>query len=173
MVEETMNAFSPPKANLEGGAVEAGAQRLAERGTRFAAILLDIVVFLPVAIIAGVAIALTSKGANGQPPGAGFAIAVGLASLAGLALFIYQIVLLSTKGQTLGKRWMKIRIVKLDGSMPGFVHAVLLRMWVNGLICGIPYLGAIYSLVDILFVFREDRRCIHDLIASTRVIVAE
>ncbi|MEA2700447.1 MAG: hypothetical protein QOI66_4718, partial [Myxococcales bacterium] len=46
----------------------------------------------------------------------------------------------------------------------------LLRGVVNGIISAIPYLGGLYALVDALFIFRDDRRCIHDLIAGTRVI---
>ena len=34
----------------------------------------------------------------------------------------------------------------------------------------VPMLGGFASLVDALCIFREDRRCIHDLIAGTRVI---
>lgn len=171
MAEETMSPFSPPKSNLEGGTIAAGSLRLAERGTRLAAVLLDGLLAIPAVIIALIG-ALAGRNSDGQP-GPLFGIAMGLMGLWIIAVAVYQIYLLSTKGQTFGKRWMKIRIVKLDGSAPGFVHAVLLRLFVNGLIGAVPYLGAIYSLVDILFVFREDRRCIHDLIASTRVVVAE
>ena len=45
---------------------------------------------------------------------------------------------------------------------------VLLRVVVNGLLGFIP----LYGVVDILFIFREDRRCIHDLIAGTVVVNA-
>ena len=50
-----------------------------------------------------------------------------------------------------------------------FVHAVALRGFVNGLIGGaIP----IYPLVDPLFIFGEEHRCLHGLIASTKVVEA-
>jgi uncharacterized RDD family membrane protein YckC len=42
----------------------------------------------------------------------------------------------------------------------------LLRSWLNTLIGIIPF----YGLVDVLFIFREDKRCIHDLIAGTHVV---
>jgi uncharacterized RDD family membrane protein YckC len=41
-----------------------------------------------------------------------------------------------------------------------------MRAWVNFLLGVIPF----YWLVDVLFIFRDDQRCIHDLIASTRVV---
>ena len=85
------------------------------------------------------------------------------------AVFILQIVLLTKDGQTLGKKALGIRIVKVDtGLNGGFVPNVLLRFILNGLLVFIP----LYFFVDALFIFRGDRRCIHDLIASTHVIVA-
>jgi hypothetical protein len=41
---------------------------------------------------------------------------------------------------------------------------------VNSVIGNLPCIGFFYALADILFIFRDDRRCIHDLIASTTVI---
>ena len=94
--------------------------------------------------------------------------AVRLLGTAGtLALLVTQIYLLSTTGQTIGKRLLGIRIVLKDSlKNGGFVVNVLKRGLVNGLLSLIPG----YFLVDSLFIFREDRRCIHDLIAATCVI---
>ena len=44
---------------------------------------------------------------------------------------------------------------------------VLLRGLVNGLLNIVP----LYFLVDCGFIFREDRRCVHDMIAGTVVVV--
>ena len=94
--------------------------------------------------------------------GLGFAIILGI-----------QIYLLSTRGQTIGKKLLGLRIVRIeDGSNPGFVKAFLLRAFVNGLIGAVPGVGPVYSLVDLCFIFRDDRRCIHDLIAGTVVVKA-
>ena len=95
-----------------------------------------------------------------------------------LVVFIVQMVLLGTRGQTIGKIAMKIRIVDAQtGEHPGWARLILLRTIVNSLIIGalnaIPVvgqgLGGAYFLVDSLFIFREDHRTIHDMIASTRV----
>ena len=86
-----------------------------------------------------------------------------------LALAAIQIYFLSVQGQTIGKMVMNIRIVKFDtDENGGFVPNVLLRTILNGILGFIPF----YSLVDVLFIFREDRRCIHDLIAGTKVVEA-
>ncbi|MBI2385787.1 MAG: RDD family protein [Elusimicrobia bacterium] len=93
-----------------------------------------------------------------------------LGVVASLALLVTQLVLVSKHGQTLGKRFLGIRIVMKDTlENGGFVVNVLKRGLLNGLLSLIPG----YFLVDSLFIFREDRRCIHDLIAGTCVIEAE
>jgi uncharacterized RDD family membrane protein YckC len=91
-----------------------------------------------------------------------------------LALNIYQWIKISQEGQTIGKRLMQVRIVNFDtGQPPGFILGVLVRIWVNRLLGALPcMIGAIYSLVDICFIFREDHRCVHDLLAGTCVIQA-
>ena len=105
-----------------------------------------------------------------------------------LALFITQMVLLAKRGQTIGKILMKIRVVDATtGEHPGWVRLVLLRTILNSLISSvlsaiplfviplgaIPFVGEVpsfaYFLTDSLFIFRDDRRTIHDLIAGTRV----
>jgi uncharacterized RDD family membrane protein YckC len=88
-----------------------------------------------------------------------------------MALLGYNIYLLATRGQTLGKQWMKIRIVtNPQGENPGFVKAFLLRGLVN---CLIGNFVPLYGIVDVCFIFREDRRCLHDLIAETIVVGGE
>ena len=96
-----------------------------------------------------------------------------LIGLVFLALLGIQIYLLTTRGQTIGKKMTRVKIVKYDdGSNPGFVHACLLRLIVPGFINGIPFVGAVFPIVDACFIFSEERRCIHDLIASTKVVNA-
>ena len=90
-----------------------------------------------------------------------------LLALAILGIPIYQVVLLTRDGQTIGKKLLDIRIVDVEtGQNAGFGSNVVMRAWVNALLNAIP----LYGLVDILFIFRQDRRCIHDLIAGTRVV---
>ena len=102
------------------------------------------------------------------------AIVIVLVLLAFLAIFIVQIVLLVTRGQTIGKIIMKIRIVDaVTGQHPGWARLILLRTIVNSVIISflniLPGAGGAYFLVDSLFIFRADHRTIHDLIAGTRV----
>jgi len=93
-----------------------------------------------------------------------------LGVLASLGLLIYQLVLVTKRGQTIGKRLVGTRIVRKDTlENGGFVINVLWRGFLNGLFCLIP----LYFIADCLFVFRDDRRCIHDILAGTLVVQAE
>lgn len=74
---------------------------------------------------------------------------------------------LARRGQTVGKRWQRIRVVRSDGSKASVVRIVLLRNVVPqviGSFCGV------FTLIDPLFIFGAQRRCLHDLIADTIVI---
>ncbi len=83
-----------------------------------------------------------------------------------LALSVYQIMLLSRDGQTIGKRILNLRIVDArDGSNPGFVRAWLLRSFVMGILGFVP----LVSLVDALMIFTDEHRTLHDRLAETVV----
>lgn len=140
--------------------------QLAGRGARLGAALLDIVIFA--ACLAPGIIAMSSSDSD-MGKGVGIALLV----IAWLGLMIVQAVFLIKRGQSLGKMAVGIKIVRVsDESVPGFVKVFLLRMFVPNLLYGIPYLGVVLLLVDLLFIFREDRRCLHDLIAETKVVDA-
>ena len=155
----TADAMAAPKPELAG------------RGTRLLAQLIDGLIG-GISILPGVALMLLGGGFKHSARPLAFA-GMGLIGLAVLALVIIQIYLLSTRGQTIGKKLLDVRIVRFeDNTNPGFVKAFLLRAFVNGLIGAIPLIGVVYSLVDICFIFRDDKRCIHDLIAGTQVVKA-
>lgn len=149
---------------------------LASRTSRFKAWLVDFAIVGVPAIIAGVLVALTTKpnASQGQPEISFVALAVMiLVGIYSLIIIVIQILKLHKQGQTIGKQFAKVRIVKIaDGTNGGIITNVVMRAIVPGLIGSIPMVGSVFALVDILFIFREDKRCIHDLIAGTRVVDA-
>ena len=154
-------------------------QVLADRGTRFGAALLDGLLAMACAV-PGAAL-MFFQAFNSASHRHGRADAFDPADLVGgvllmmalaLPLAIYQWYLISKSGQTLGKRWTGIKIVKLDGSPVDFVSGVVMRVWIVAAIGLVPYVGSCVSLVDPLMIFGDERRCLHDLIAGTKVIVA-
>lgn len=74
--------------------------------------------------------------------------------------------LLHKYGQTIGKNVFEISIVGMDNQRMG-IKEIILKRWCPTLLMGlIPFLG----LINILFIFRSNRRCLHDLIAKSKVI---
>ena len=81
--------------------------------------------------------------------------------------------LLYKRGQTIGKVVVKTKIVDLNGNLPNFGKILILRYLILGLVAQIPLVGSIINgLVDPLFIFGKERRCLHDYIAGTRVVDA-
>lgn len=159
------------------------ASELASPGIRLVAWLIDVFIYFVIAIVALIiGLTIADIGIRDIDFDTGFfltvVVVIGITLLAFFVIFIIQMVLLATRGQTIGKIIMKIRIVDAQtGEHPGWARLILLRTIVNGIIYGvlnaIPVagqgLGGLYFIIDSLFIFRADRRTIHDMIAGTRV----
>jgi uncharacterized RDD family membrane protein YckC len=86
-------------------------------------------------------------------------------------LAMVQIALLCVRSQSLGKLLLGMRIVSVQTGEPGGpVRAFVLRSLVVWFVEQIPLLGLVFWLVDVCFIFRDDHRCLHDLLAGTRVV---
>ncbi len=135
----------------------------ADRGVRLIAKVIDGLCDL-VAIAPGLVLLMLGAGGNESA----LVIVGGLLMVLGLlAISIYQWLAIVRSGQTIGKRAMKIKIVRQDGSPVDFVYGVALRNWPIAIGAQlIPALG----LIDALIIFTEQRRCLHDMLASTDVI---
>lgn len=165
---------------------------LAERGPRFLARFIDwtleILCCLPGFLILGPEFAeLVRAGMQGVEPdpdqinmarlGLG-----GLATFAGwFILLVVQVILLSTRGQSIGKIIAKVRVARLDGTKPGFLYAWFVRealVTLGGIALSIlPFIGPLllrpgFHVTDWCLIFRDDRRCLHDLMAGTHVVKA-
>ena len=164
------NRFAPPLAQVADVAPSHPAGTLAGRGARLGAAMIDVVI----AMLAFGAIAwLTPFNIFVTDPTQGLWLPMARNTLIGFVFFLlFHGYLLATRGQTIGKMLVKIRIVRLDGSRASFARLVGLRFFVNSLFTLIPVVGPLYGMVDALFIFRAERRCVHDLIADTVVVQA-
>lgn len=81
--------------------------------------------------------------------------------------------LIATRGQSIGKRLLQIKVVHEDGSPVGFLHGVILREWAPALVSAVPFIGRLIWIVDPILIFRSDHRCLHDKIAGTKVVELE
>ena len=73
-------------------------------------------------------------------------------------------------GQTIGKKILGIAIVTLDNKMPRFLPLVLNRYLTQWIIGMLPGFGPLLRVVDVVAIIRTDKRCVHDLIARTKVV---
>jgi uncharacterized RDD family membrane protein YckC len=92
------------------------------------------------------------------------------------AMFV-QTLLLTLRGQNIGKLLFGARVVRFDNGQPaGFVRGALLRFLLPVsimILLNLAFpLGLLFLAVDYAFIFRADRRCLHDLIAGTMVVRA-
>jgi uncharacterized RDD family membrane protein YckC len=151
----------PPIRRAAASALRPVVRPLASRTARLVAVILDLFVSnLPVAVVF-----LMTQNSAESPETTNLRFTTWITGAAGVE--ILQWILLSLRGQTLGKIAMGVQIVdQLDGSNPGFFKAVVLRLLVRRLLSIIP----LFALIDVLFILGEDRRCIHDLIAGTKVV---
>ena len=72
-------------------------------------------------------------------------------------------------GQTIGKRIMRIAVATLDFQVPAYNRLIALRYLPFHLASLFPPL-ALLPIVDLLYIFRQDHRCLHDHMAGTQVI---
>jgi uncharacterized RDD family membrane protein YckC len=147
-VPEAASPYAPPKATLEDAAPPP--VELAARSARLGAAVIDTVALGGAAFF----------GALFHPAG----LFAGMAAVGAINLWT-----LHRARASLGKLALSLRVVRTDGTEAELWRIVLLRWLPTGLIGFIPGLNLL-NLVDVLFIFRGDRRCVHDLIADTVVI---
>jgi len=86
-------------------------------------------------------------------------------------LAIVQGILIARRSQSIGKVLLGLRIIRVGDLQPaGFMRGYLLRGAVPWFIEQIPLLGGLFWMVDVSFIFSAERRCLHDLIAGTKVV---
>lgn len=169
---EPQNPYQSPQSSLTPA--DPGEQELAGRGIRLLAVLLDglimLVLMLPLMYFGGYINAVIEGAQTGNTP-YGLQILWGLGGL--VLFFAVQYLPLSQSGQTWGKRALKIKIVDMDGRQPSLATLMGKRYLFTQGIALIPCLGGLILLVDALMIFGEPRRCLHDLVAGTKVVVAD
>jgi uncharacterized RDD family membrane protein YckC len=163
------NPYAPPTSQLTGAPSPVEGVELANRFTRLVAAFLDgLCAGLPVLLLYTTwgFISYVIARREAMPAGAELAAPV----LVFLAFAVINCHFLKICGQTIGKRLTGTRIIGMDGRVPHFARVILLRYFPIWLVSLIPYAGIVFVLLDALFMIRSDRRCIHDWIASTKVV---
>lgn len=167
-IREDFNPYAPPSAAVGQPLLVSEALELADRAARLGARIVDAILIVVAVFVAAVPLAIAGK--SGSDAAAGFALLWMPVAL--LGLLSWNLVWLHRYGQTPGKRLVNVRIVRSNGERVSLGRIIGLRWLVPAVLGSIPYLGVVFALVNILFIFRDDRRCIHDHLADTIVVTA-
>ena len=150
--------------------VEYEPNQLASRGKRLAAAVVDIFIFFPLVVLVAQPFGLINISDPAKMQDFNLDESLQLFIIGQVLFLLVQGYLLHTQGQTIGKKLLKIRIVSLDDELLGIGQLYFVRYLTFSLIAQIPIIGAFISMVNVLFIFGQDRRCLHDRLAGTKVI---
>lgn len=155
------------------GGTDASPGQLASRGRRLGGALIDRVF----EILGGI---LLSRGYCALTGATQSVLQILLLTLVPLAAQWY---LIATRGQTLGKLVFRTRTVVSCGRKVNFSEGVAFREWPIAALKFAPAMITITSglltlitlllLVDVMFIFGDERRCMHDRFAGTYVVDAK
>lgn len=150
--------------------VEYEPNQLASRGKRLAAAVVDVFIFFPLVLLIAQPLGLINISDPAKMQGFNLDQTMQLFIIGQVLFLLVQGYLLHTQGQTIGKKLLKIRIVSLDDELLGIGQLYFVRYLTFSLIAQIPIIRAFISMVNVLFIFGQDRRCLHDRLAGTKVI---
>lgn len=141
---------------------------MASVGRRFVALWIDGLI-LTIPLIVVVFLVFVPLGILGDETGAETPLAL-LANIfvslgIGVAYVLYEGLMLAAGGQTVGKKAMSLKVVTAEGNdiTRGQAWARAVCRQLLGLV---PCLG----LIDYLVAFGQEKTCIHDIMAKTRVV---
>ncbi len=166
---DSENVFAPPEANLDASSDTTSTKLpLADKSDRLAAFVIDAVI--------GIALSFPFLYFTGFWEKSRELTLMPMESVS-IVLFSFVLYLvihgyfLAKSGQTIGKKLLKIKIVDIetDEILPLW-KVYCFRFLPQNLVMQLPLIGMIVGLADVLFIFRENRRCLHDYVARTRVV---
>jgi uncharacterized RDD family membrane protein YckC/predicted RNA-binding Zn-ribbon protein involved in translation (DUF1610 family) len=145
----------------------AGRYPPADRGKRFLGAFADGFAYCLLMVPGFVMMGAFGDG-NGQDNDAMAGIGLILFWLGGLTAIALNIFFLVTRSQSIGKWLVNTQMMDYETHEPaGFWKTFIIRGFVNGVIgLFVPF----YGLIDVLFIFGEEHRCVHDQIAGTYVV---
>ena len=160
----SVNPYQPPSTM---DAAPVGGIDVAAPATRLLAVIIEGLVLMPLTLPISYLMGNFDGIMTGRQPPLLNVVAM---TVIGFVIFLGVNWVFLGNGQTVGKRVMGVQIVDLNGSVlpvPKLMLARYLPWWA---ISAIPVVGGLFALIDALFIFRKDRRCLHDHIAGTRVV---
>lgn len=125
---------------------------------RYLAIFIDSLLFIPVNIVLSIVGTFFSR--------ENFALTILFFLLPGLVFLFYNIFFIWKYGATLGKKWLKVKVISEDGQALKFSQAFNRESWgkfLSGLVFSFGYFWAIWD---------KNRQTWHDKLAKTYVVTS-
>lgn len=162
------NIYATPKSELIKDSGEEST--LATRWQRLWASMLDGLVIMVLTVPAMYLSGGYDGIFEGVKPSLKYTLLIGALGL--IVFFIINGNLLIKHGQTIGKKIVGIKIVDLEGNLPSLKHHLIKRYAVYFIPGQIPVVGQFISIINILFIFGKQKRCVHDFVAGTKVKIS-
>jgi uncharacterized RDD family membrane protein YckC len=165
------NPYAPPRAIVRDVFAPTAAHVPAERSARLGAAIVDGLIFTAMVYLPFVVgMVLAAAGANsGNEAGTAFLIAAIVLMLVGFGVWTWMTLKqMKETGQSLAKKYFKIKVVRSDGSPATLSTLIWKRNALTWLLSVIP----MYGFIEVLFIFNESRQCLHDKMADTIVVEA-
>jgi uncharacterized RDD family membrane protein YckC len=170
-MSEAFNPYQPPTSgdDQESPRSRDDASDLASRADRFGAALIDgiiqMVMIVPLQFVFHVY--------DGFPQTQPLSISKDIA-WAVVGIFLYLAVngyWLVKSAQTVGKKLLGLQVVNFSDGVPTPASKIVLaRVLPVTIAAHVPRIGLVLALLDPFFIFGKNRRCLHDLVAGTKVV---
>lgn len=175
----SINPYASPSTT--GGEYDFSASEndeLARRFTRFAAALVDGILIL---MVTGPVMLATGYYVRAQTQQIGFFEQLGMSLFGMFVMLALNGYLLATRGQTIGKMLTKIQIVDAQsGKLLPFLRVYVYRyLWMLPLVFIVAFIPGtaddqivnLAAFINVIFIFGAARRCLHDYIAGSKVVL--
>jgi uncharacterized RDD family membrane protein YckC len=170
-MSDTFNPYQPPAAGDDPESARARDEpsNLATRTQRFWAATIDGLIGMVLIVPLQFAFHVYDGFPKAQPLSIRQDIAWAV-----LGIFFYLAVhgyWLVKSAQTVGKKLLGLQVVNFSDGVPTpGSKIVLARVFPVTIVAHIPRIGIVLALLDPLFIFGKNRRCLHDLVAGTKVV---
>lgn len=163
------NLYKAPESDIVN--TEEISINLASRLSRLGASILDsiimMIIFVPLMFLIVGLDGFTNESQSG------LLFMVGFGLLSAVIFFLINFKFLKDSGQTIGKKALGIKIVDMNGVQAKMGEHLIKRYLAFFVPNQIPVIGGVYGFVNAVFIFRKDKRCIHDLIGGTQVVYTD
>ena len=165
------NPYAPPQSEIEPiTETEFAAQTMASPWIRLGAHVIDLLLYMAILWPIGHFTDYTQKVRQASATGKHFIPEMLVWIPVIMMIFLIINWRFLGQGQTIGKKLLKIRIVRKNGEPAERLRIITRRIFSVWLASAVPTVGPFIALADNLLIFRTHGNTLHDDLADTKVI---